>query len=240
MKTNHRLQTSVGFTLVELLVVIVIIATLAAISMTVIPKIKRSANEAKSVQNIRQIGSMIAVYSAENSSCLPALKAIAFEAGGVKRETDWYIALLALTYPDVELPAFSTTNWWETAEPVMRNPLLEKGRFKPWFSGYAMNYSLAVNATSGKTGAFGSGDGPDSQPIPLSRISDPARTPIVSTTRNWFYRAADLTALATPSSLDKSLLIDGKVPVLFVDGHVETMAPPEYITRNLGSMPTKP
>lgn len=42
------------------------------------------------------------------------------------------------------------------------------------------------------------------------------------------------------SALDKSLLTDGKVPVLFVDGHVESITPSDYVKRNLGTMPKRP
>lgn len=240
MKNKPSLQKTTGFTLVELLVVIVIIVSLAAIAFTVGPRMKKRADAAKSIQNIGQIGSLLAVYSAENSANLPAIKALTLDANGNQQEINWDTALLALAYPDVQIPMFSNSNWWNSVRPMMRNPLLEKTRFQPWFHGYAMNYSLSVNASPGATGAFGSGAGSDSLPVPLSRIPDPSRTPVVSTTRNWFYRAADLTALTKSSSADKSLLIDGKLPVLFVDGHVESITPADYVARNLGSMPKKP
>ncbi len=237
MKPKPIHRKTAGFTLVELLVVIVIVAALAAISFSLSTRMMKRADVAKSLQNIQQIGSMLAVYSSDNSSNLPAIKAITVDAEGNREETDWYIALLKMTYPDVERPLLSSTGWWESTKPILRNPLLENSRFKPWFPGYAMNISLSRNLFPGSSGEFGSGDGPDSRGIPLSRIPDPARTPVVSTTRNWFYNAANLTALTTPSSLDKSLLVDDKVPVLFVDGHVESMTPQEYVTRRLGTMP---
>lgn len=240
MRKPQKHSKIAGFTLVELLVVITIIVTLAAISSVALQRLRTRANEAKSIKNIQQIGTMVGIYTAENSSCLPAIKAISEKPDGTKIATDWYIALLALSYPDVDLSKFSTPEWWEQNKPYMRNPLLANERFKPWFNGYAMNFSLANNAFPGATGAFGSGSGADSQPIPLSKIPEPSRTPVVSTTRNWFYKVADLTALTAPSNLDKGLLMDGKVPVCFVDGHVETMTPQDYVSRNLGSMPKKP
>jgi prepilin-type N-terminal cleavage/methylation domain-containing protein len=54
MKTNHRMRG--GFTLVELLVVITIIAALAGMSAPMIIKQKRAADLTEAINNIRQVG----------------------------------------------------------------------------------------------------------------------------------------------------------------------------------------
>ena len=36
------------------------------------------------------------------------------------------------------------------------------------------------------------------------------------------------------------LLVDGKMPIMFVDGHVEVMTPAEYVQRELYLMPLPP
>jgi prepilin-type processing-associated H-X9-DG protein len=36
------------------------------------------------------------------------------------------------------------------------------------------------------------------------------------------------------------LTTDGKIPVLFVDGHVEVMTPDDYLTRKLYEVPIVP
>ncbi len=236
--SSYRIGT--GFTLVELLVVIVIIAALAAVAFSVGPRMIKRGKAAKSVQNIRQIGSLFGVYAAENSSTLPAQIAIAKQPDGKTVETLWYVSLLSFVYPDVDFVKFSDKNWWSATKPVVRNPLLPDSRFQPWFNGYAMNASLAYNTAPGRNGgSWGDGDGPESAKIRLTKIPDPGMTPLASTTRNWFYGAGDLTALTKSSSVDKALLVDGKVPVLFVDGHVESMAPLEYVSRKLSEMPRK-
>ena len=54
-----------GFTLVELLVVIVIVAALAAIAFTLALRMKKSANQAITTANLRQIGVAMVTYTAD-------------------------------------------------------------------------------------------------------------------------------------------------------------------------------
>jgi len=54
-----------GFTLVELLVVLVIVAALAAIAFTLPARMKQSANQAVTAANLRQIGVAMVTYTAD-------------------------------------------------------------------------------------------------------------------------------------------------------------------------------
>jgi prepilin-type N-terminal cleavage/methylation domain-containing protein len=62
---EKTISTARGFTLVELLVVIVIVATLAAIAFTLAVRMKKSANQAITTANLRQIGVAMLSYTAD-------------------------------------------------------------------------------------------------------------------------------------------------------------------------------
>lgn len=68
MKSNHRKR---GFTLVEILVTIAIIATLAGLTFTVSSRAKQSAVSAKTLANLRDIGVASALWSTDNNSFYP-------------------------------------------------------------------------------------------------------------------------------------------------------------------------
>ncbi|RYD22267.1 MAG: prepilin-type N-terminal cleavage/methylation domain-containing protein [Verrucomicrobiaceae bacterium] len=234
MKKNPSLfSNSRGFTLVELLVVIVIVATLAAISFTVGPKMMRNGEAAKSVQNMRQIGSVLMTYAVDNNSKLPPPRGE--DSSG--NEVHWHQALLALTYPDVDTSKFNDKEWWNNNNPFLKNPLMKAkskpNAFEPWFPGYAMNREIATNLGL-DNGDWGKGKGgPQTQGIPLGSISDTARTPVVVPRYDWHYIGQDLVKTDM-----EFLLVEGKLPVLFVDGHAESMRPQEYLDRHLDQAPT--
>ncbi|MBC8128673.1 MAG: type II secretion system protein [Gloeobacteraceae cyanobacterium ES-bin-144] len=223
------LRPTLGFTLVEMLVVITIIASLAAIAFTVGPKMKKRGDSAKSIQNMRQIGAMVGVYTADNSMKIPALKVESVPPGGVE-DVLWHEGLLFLAYPDVERSKIKwDTAWWNANQPFLRNPVMtatsKPKAFKPWFNGYAYNYQITA-----KLGNYKEDFSPS-----LSSISEPERTPFVVPFWNTRYGTGDISGTDM-----KSFLVDKKMSVLFVDGHVEAMTPKDYLARKLNEMPKKP
>jgi prepilin-type N-terminal cleavage/methylation domain-containing protein len=70
MNRSHAVQR--GFTLIEMLVVVGIIATLAGLLLPAVGLVKRMANDIKCGNNLQQIGAAIEVYKFDNNDVFPS------------------------------------------------------------------------------------------------------------------------------------------------------------------------
>lgn len=77
-----------GVTLTELMVVIVIIVVLASITLPISKRLKVSANAAVCASNLRQVGSAMLMYAADNHQKLPPLQP-PLDRGTGKRGDIW-------------------------------------------------------------------------------------------------------------------------------------------------------
>src|SRR5688572_7861146 len=80
---------ALGFTLVELLVVIGIIAVLIAILLPVLGKARAQANRAACLSNIRQLGTGILMYCNDNKGFFPTCAYAADDLSYIQYPDDW-------------------------------------------------------------------------------------------------------------------------------------------------------
>lgn len=229
-----------GFTLIELLVVIAIIIALTGLGLTMLASSRKKAQAAVSVSNMRQIGIHLMGYASSHGNRLPPARADLEDGSGGWGQLHWFEALLAEARPELEPDTWREETWWLRTKPVFYNPLIDEeskpNAFAWWNPGYAINRQIVTNLDPDGIGWNWSPGkhGPQTYAIPLTRIREPARTPIIAPRADWHYTYSN-TEIKEPGL--ENFLVDGKMPILFIDGHVERMPLAEYTERKLHEMP---
>jgi prepilin-type processing-associated H-X9-DG protein len=227
-----------------LLVVIVIIAALAALSFAVGPRMMLKARANAATQNLRQLGPLISTYASDHEMKLPPAKASATQPDGTIAEVQWNEICLALLYPDTPPAEFKTKAWWKNNKVILNNPAFKETAtprgWSPLNSGYAINEMIPENLALASTGMVPAHNELLGVSVPLAAIADPGRTPLIAPCDNFFFRYDEAQLSEFRSGTFKELLSDGKVPVLFVDGHIEAISPSEYLERKLFLVPIAP
>ena len=145
MKTKSRNQ---GFTLIELMVVITIIAILASITVPVVTKVKAKADLSRDISNARQIVLACKSFASDWDGVYPSWDPSADneegggeEDGELSSSTDAFNVLINEGYIDTE-----SIFWMQTKNPEKLRPPREDGQLDPEENCYT--YVMGLTDTS--------------------------------------------------------------------------------------------
>lgn len=227
-----RKTRSRGFTLVELLVVIAIIAVLTGLTAVFLPKALKKGAQTKMVGGMRQMASSYQMYAKDHGGRLPAVITPA-EESEERRETYWFYYLEQLN-SEKELGEYFKNAWWkETKTSIYLNPMQPKKLITAKSTGYAMNAALPYNIAVGRGEKMEMEDAKFIG-VNLNAIPNPVATPIVMPHWSFSY-VGDAKEMGDKRF--EPFLSSGRMPVLFLDSHVETLLPKEYSNKGLNREP---
>ena len=208
---------SAGFTLVELLVVISIIAVLVAIILPVFSKVKAGGDASKCISNQRQTGVLLAQFAADNDNYYPHL--------GNSNADSWTKRLAEYFPNDSKVQTLANTGSKNLTKsiffcPAHKNKILRGGISS---TDYAVNYHMF--------------NGTQNRGYKLLMIPTPQRTMVLVDGSDELSSDAS-SIIYNPKTLEQGWPYTGSVHretanLLFVDGHVETRKFPTDISKNV-------
>jgi len=206
---RRRETSGAGFTILELLIAVVVIALLATLVFASGRYVSARANSAASAQNLRQWGAALPLYAAENNGAMPRRGQGVQPLGQINRPQDWFNALP----PYMGLPSYQElVAKGEKPQPGEHSIFICPGANKPDvdttaanFMGYGMNMNLS----------------PWNIPTPtmITEVTHPAVVVFMGESPGPY-------ASLYPSAAKYSVIAPhaGRGNLLFVDGHVQNYA----------------
>lgn len=212
---DRRLSARRGFTLVEMLVTVAVIAVVAAIAFFGGGAALRSAKSAKATSHLKKTGMIVANYAGENSNRLPP-------------SADWGAIMYGgeLRYFQRYLCDFAGFTWNDSkpTSPLpdfFYDPVLEGKRQHPMGS-FAVNHSIVLNTWDCRRFGHELGTPIMSIPNPSSKvIYCSAKEPGWDST--WLFVGEDFSRLGWQAASGPDARYSGRAGALFLDGHVENL-----------------
>jgi prepilin-type N-terminal cleavage/methylation domain-containing protein/prepilin-type processing-associated H-X9-DG protein len=216
-----RLPTA-AFTLIELLVVIAIIAVLAALALPAGKSALLSAKSAESLSNLKQTGTLVANFAAENNNRLPlSVNWARFSQGGGM----WFQNILVGQSKELQSMHYSDDL---PLPAIFYDPVLRGKKEHPWGS-FGVNGGVVLD-DSGYLAKFKNSAGTErGLGIPLSAIPAPSRKVISCSAiepgwaSSWGIDGKNFARKGYDPSVGPDPRNSGGAAALFADGHVEKL-----------------
>jgi prepilin-type N-terminal cleavage/methylation domain-containing protein/prepilin-type processing-associated H-X9-DG protein len=205
-----------GFTLPEMLVVIAIIAILGFILFSAAQKMIASGKTAKATANLRQIGALMASYTADNNNCLPVL------VHWDNYDKTWWQRVLS---ESAGLPVKDPGKDLERRlVDCFYDPALGKGTHP--YGDFGGNQAIMVDynpwdpaSAANKTGPRLASIGTPSKKVLVASAKIPSGVPCKG---SWYFQGREWAAAGTAEAMPDARH-GGKALCLFADGHTEAL-----------------
>lgn len=231
---NILRRSARGFTLVELMVVIVIVVVLASLAIMGFTRVKAAGYKVTSMNNLRQLQTANQHYAGDNQGTY--VQAWSFDDDGNQNPAKWNVNQSFLRYYRGDVSDALARSPSKGIPEALLDPIVVKTKYTRW-ERLEKSYGLNITTLEG-----GRNNTPGSvRKIRVTQMKTPSRTAAFLTGQNAFVtHSGRFTYNGTEENTGKTTTAyrhGDKAIAVFFDGHIEmkTMEDMKEIDRNGGS-----